>query len=135
MKKTNTLEYQRDERRIHWVVYHLIWCPRRRKPVLVADVAARCQELIESICAEHGWEIFSLFIQPTYVHLFVRVWPTNSPADVIKACKGITSLHLPREYPELRKLPSMWTRSYFASTAANVSQETVQRYIDAQKGS
>jgi REP element-mobilizing transposase RayT len=28
----------------------------------------------------------------------------------------------------------MWTRSYFAATAGTVSQETIQRYIDAQTG-
>jgi REP element-mobilizing transposase RayT len=27
-----------------------------------------------------------------------------------------------------------WTRSYFAATAGNVSQETIYRYIEAQKG-
>jgi REP element-mobilizing transposase RayT len=34
----------------------------------------------------------------------------------------------------LAELPSLWTRSYFASTAGNVSQETIRRYIEAQKG-
>ncbi len=34
--------------------------------------------------------------------------------------------------PALRKLPSTWTRSYLASTAGTVSQETIQRYIVAQ---
>jgi putative transposase len=32
------------------------------------------------------------------------------------------------------KLLSLWTRSYFASTAGNVSKETIQRYLEAQKG-
>ena len=41
-----SLEYQRDEHRVHLIVYHLIWCPRRRKPVLVDEVKARCEHLI-----------------------------------------------------------------------------------------
>ncbi|HEY9845056.1 MAG TPA: transposase, partial [Candidatus Caenarcaniphilales bacterium] len=53
---------------------------------------------------------------------------------VVKECKGITSYSLRREFPELLKLPSMWTRSYFASTAGNVSGQIIQRYIEAQKG-
>jgi len=52
----------------------------------------------------------------------------------VKECKGITSFHLRKEFPHLLKLPSTWTRSYCASTAGNVSQETIQRYIDAQTG-
>jgi len=46
--------------------------------------------------------------------------------------KGITSFHLRKEFPHLLKLPSTWARSYFASTAGNVSQQTIQRYIAAQ---
>ena len=128
------LEYQRDEHRVHLIVYHLIWCPRRRKPVLVNQIADRCEQLIAEKCSEKGWTILTLAIQPDHIHLFVRVWPNHGAAEVIKEVKGITSYHLRREFPALRKLPSMWTRSFFASTAGNVSQETIQRYIDAQKG-
>jgi len=127
-------DYQRDEHRIHLIVYHLIWCPKRRKPVLVGAVATRCRELIEAKCAEHGWDIRALAIQPDHIHLFVRAWPSDSAAEVVKECKGITSFALRREFPQLCKLPSMWTRSYFAATAGNVSQDTIQRYIDAQTG-
>jgi putative transposase len=97
-------------------------------------VAARCRELIEGKCAEHGWEILALALQPNHIHLFVRVWPSDNASEVVKECKSITSLHLRTEFPHLLKLPSMWTRSYFASTAGNVSQETNQRYIAAQTG-
>jgi putative transposase len=129
------LEYQRDEHRVHLIVYHLIWCPRRRKSMLVGKVKERCQQLIEEKCKEQGWLILSLAIQPDHIHIFVQVWPANSAADVVKQLKGITSFHLRKEFAEVTsKLPSLWTRSYFASTVGNVSKETIQRYIDAQKG-
>jgi putative transposase len=83
---------------------------------------ARCRELIEGKCAERGWIILALAIQPDHIHLFVRVWPSDSAAEAVKECKGVTSFALRKEFPQLRKLPSMWTRSYFASTAGNVSQ-------------
>jgi putative transposase len=129
-----THAYRREEHRVHLIIYHLIWCPRRRKPVLVGPVADRCRQLIEQKCEEHDWEVLSLAIQPDHIHLFVRVTPSDSAAEVTKECKGITSFHLRREFADLLKMPSMWTRSYFASTAGNVSQQTIQRYIDAQKG-
>jgi putative transposase len=128
------MEYQRDEHRVHLIVYHLIWCPKRRKAVLTGTIASACQSLIEAKCVEQGWQVLQLAIQPDHVHLFVRVWPTTSAAEVVKQCKGVTSHDLRQRYPELRKLPALWTRSYFASTAGNVSQETMQRYIAAQRG-
>jgi putative transposase len=127
-------EYRRDERLVHLITYHLIWCPRRRKPVLVGPVATRCQELIEGKCAEQGWQILALAIQPDHIHLFARVTPSDSPADVVKVCKGVTSFSLRREFAHLRNLPSMWTRSYFASTNSKVSQQTIQSYVATQKG-
>ncbi|WP_338248326.1 IS200/IS605 family transposase [Dictyobacter halimunensis] len=128
------LEYQRDEHHVHLIVYHLIWCPRRRKPVLAGNVAERCQQLIEEKCEEKGWTILTLAIQPDHIHLFVRCFPSTSAAEVVKECKGKTSLVLRKEFPSLLKLPSMWTRSYFASTAETISHDTIQKYRDAQKG-
>lgn len=129
------MEYKRDEHRVHLIVYHLIWCPKRRKAVLIGNIARDLRTFLEEKCAEKGWEILELAIQPDHVHLFLRVWPTDSVADVVKECKGATSFRLREKYPsELKRLPSLWTRSYFASTAGNVSQETIKRYIEAQKG-
>ena len=97
-------------------------------------MAQDCRRLIGAKCAEHGWHIEELAIQPDHVHLVVRVWPSDSAADVLKAVKGITAHELRAKYPQLRKMPSLWTRSYFASTARNISQEAIRRYIEAQKG-
>jgi putative transposase len=128
------MEYQRDEHRVHLIVFHLIWCPKRRKAVLAGKVAADCRKLIEAKCAEQGWHVENLAIQPDHVHLFVRAWPSDSAAEIVKEIKGVTSRELRAKHPELRRLPSLWTRSYFAATAGNVSQETIRRYIEAQKG-
>src|SRR5438094_774603 len=97
MKETVT-DYQRDEHRVHLIVYHLIWCPRRRKAVLTGAIATRCQEIIEEKCQEKGWVILSLAIQPDHIHLFVRVWPSDSASDVIKEVKGVTAFRLRREF-------------------------------------
>ena len=128
------LEYQRDEHRVHLIVYHLVWTPKRRKAVLTGTIATDCRKLIEQKCAEQGWKIIELAIQPDHIHLFVQVWPTISAAEVVKECKGLTSHELRKKYPILKRLPSMWTRSYFAATAGNVSSEAIRRYIAAQKG-
>lgn len=126
--------YQRDEHRIHLIVYHLVWTPKRRKPVLVGEVGQDCKTLIEQKCSEQGWTILELAVQPDHVHLFVRAWPLTSAAEIVKECKGVTSHELRKKYPFLKRMPSLWTRSYFAATAGNVSTEVIQQYIAAQKG-
>lgn len=120
---------------MYLVIYHLVWTPKRRKPLLIGKIRQDCEQFIREKCQEKGWKVLELTIQQDHVHLFVGVFPTISAAEVVKECKGTTSFMLRKKYPDLRKkLPSLWTRSYFAATAGNVSQETIQRYIAAQKG-
>jgi putative transposase len=129
------MDYQRDEHRVHLLIYHLVWCPKRRKPILTGQLKDRLIQLVEQKCAEKGWDIIEFAVQPDHVHLFVRVWPSDSVAEIVKELKGFTSFSLRQEFkPIVSKLPALWTRSYFAATAGNVSAETIQRYIEAQKG-
>ncbi len=129
------MEYQRDEHRLHLIVYHLVWTPKRRKPILVGDIAGDCRTLIQEKCEQRGWKIQELAIQPDHIHLLVQAFPEDSPAEIVKECKGITSFYLRKKYASiLNKLPSLWTRNYFVATAGNVSAETIKRYIEAQKG-
>ena len=127
-------DYQRDEHRVYLLNYHFVWTPKRRKAVLVGEVATECRAIIEQKCLERGWKILELDIQPDHIHLFVCIYPDESPSLVVKECKGITSFYLRKKYDTLKKLPSLWTRSYFVATAGNVSSETIQQYIAAQKG-
>lgn len=90
--------------------------------------------LIEAKCKEYGWHIIELAIQADHVHLFVEVFPTVPASEVVKQCKGVTSHELREKYPFLKKLPSLWIRSYFAAAAGNVSAETIKWYIEMQKG-
>jgi putative transposase len=129
------MDYQRDEHRVHLLIYHLVWCPKRRKPILTGQLKERLIQLVEQKCAEKGWDILEFAVQPDHVHLCVRVWPSDSVAEIVKELKGFTSFSLRQEFkPIVSKLPSLWTRSYFAATAGNVSAETIQRYLEAQKG-
>ena len=127
-------EYRHKRTSVTLLNYHFVWIPARRKKVLMGDVAKRLRELCVEVALEQEWTILNLAIQPDHVHLFVRVFPTNAASEVVKEVKGFTAHELRAKYPVLKRLPSLWTRSYFASTAGKVSQETIERYIAAQKG-
>lgn len=126
------MDYQHEQHSVHLVVYHIIWCPKRRRKVLVGPVHDRLKHIIHEVATEHDWEIIRLAIQPDHVHLFIRANPYTLPSDIPRLIKGRSSHHLRQEFPHLRKLPSLWTRSFFLSTAGNVSQEIIQKYIERQ---
>jgi putative transposase len=117
---------------VHLVVYHIIWCPKRRRKVLVGPIRNRLEQIVREVAAENDWTVLELAIQPDHVHLLIRADPNTLPSDIPRHIKGRSSHHLRQEFPPLRKLPSMWTRSFFLSTAGNVSQETIRKYIERQ---
>lgn len=125
-------DYTHELHTVHLFIYHIIWCPKRRRRVLVGPVHDRLKQLIQEVVDENGWQIIELAIQPDHVHLFLRCNPYTLPTDVARAIKGRSSHHLRKEYPHLLKMPSLWTRSTFYSTAGNVSSEIIQQYIQKQ---
>lgn len=128
------MEPRVDGHHVHLVVYHLVWCSKRRKPVLVGPVAQRLKDIIGERVAELGWETISLDVQPDHVHLFLRGNTRTPVHQIIHAIKGRSSRLLLQEFPVLKKLPALWTHSYYCGSAGNVSSATIQQYIEAQKG-
>lgn len=127
--------YRSNAGAVFTLKYHLVWCPKYRKPLLVGAVAARLKELLETKAAEIGATIHALEIMPDHVHLFVESDPTRAPAHITAQFKGFTSRILRQEFSHLRsRLPALWSRSYYIGSVGHVSAATVQRYIENQKG-
>jgi len=127
-------EYRRNPHSVTLINYHFVWCPKRRKTVLTGKIAHRLQEIIFELCTENNWRLIALEIMPDHVHLFLNADPEFAPSVIIKRIKGRASHHLRKEYPELKKLPTLGRPSYFVATAGNVSTDTIKKYIENQKG-
>ncbi|MGI2906418.1 IS200/IS605 family transposase [Tolypothrix sp. VBCCA 56010] len=112
------------------VNYHFVWIPKRRRKVLTGAISTRIRQIFLELAIEKGWDILALEVAPDHIHLFVSVKPTDTPHLVVKAFKGHSSYYLRKEFPELLKMPSLWTSSYFVSTAGNVSSEAIRKYIE-----
>ncbi len=110
--------------------YHFVWIPKRRKKVLTGNISTRLKQIFLDLAVEKGWDILALEVAPDHVHLFVSVKPTDTPHLIVKSFKGRSSNYLRKEFPELKKLPTLWTNSYFVSTAGNVSSAVIKRYIE-----
>ena len=120
---------------VHLIVCHIIFCPKSRRNILVDLIRERLQHIMREVAAANTWSVIELAIQPDHVHVFMRSNPRTLPIDIARLIKGRSS-HLLREaYPLLKRMPSLWTRSSFYSTAGNVSSETIQQYIERQGNS
>ena len=113
--------------------YHFVFCLRyRRKLFLIDGFEARFKELVTQICEQNDMVILAMECHIDHCHLFVNAPPTLSAADIMKIIKGNTSRQLKQEFFSNVDM-QMWTRSYFVSTAGDVSNATIQRYVEEQK--
>lgn len=127
-------EYKHTKTTVSLINYHFVFCPRyRRKIFNIEGVEERFKELTISECKRVGIEILALECHVDHVHIFVSVLPTMGIPSIMQQIKGATSHRLREEFPQLKAMPSLWTRSYFVSTAGNVSSETIKWYVDTQK--
>lgn len=127
--------YSHENTCVHLMNYHFVFCPKYRKHILVDKVKMRLEELIAEKVNELGCEIIELKVMPDHVHLFLGAIPILTPNKIIGQIKGYSSKRIREEFDSVKRtLPSLWTRSYFVSTAGNVSSNTIQRYIEEQTG-
>lgn len=127
-------QYRRTSTTVSLINCHFVFCPRyRRKIFLKSEVEEGFKALVQEVCEKLKIVIVALECDKDHTHMFLHALSTLSPAEIMAKGKGITSEKLCEEFPHLRHLPSLWTRSYFVSTAGNVTSET-DRWNNKKQG-
>jgi putative transposase len=127
-------EYRKTKTTVSLINYHFVFCPRYRRKIFdISGVEDGFKELVKQICKDLDIEVIAMECDTDHAHLFLNCLPTMSPADVMHKIKGITSREIRKDFVILSKMPSLWTRSYFISTAGTVSSETIKQYVKSQK--
>lgn len=128
------MKYKNINNVVYSCKYHVVWCPKYRRKVLVNGVDARLKVLIPEICEEHKIDLIEMEIMPDHVHLLVEVNPQFGIHKAVKQIKGRTSRILRDEFDFLRsRLPTLWTNSYFVSTVGGAPLSEIKQYIENQK--
>ena len=116
------------------VSYHVIFCPKYRRKVLVSGVDVRLKVILQEKAEKHGVFIEKLEVMPDHVHLFIKSNPKLSIHSIVSKLKGYSAFILRKEFPYLKsKLPCLWTRSYYVETIGSISEKTIKQYIENQK--
>jgi putative transposase len=119
---------------IYRCVYHVVWCPKYRRPVITDNVDTRLQQIIRDVCAERDAPVIELETMPDYVHLLVTCDPQYGIHRLVKQLKGRSSRLLRREFPALcTRIPTLWTNSYFVATVGGTTLEIVKQYVANQR--
>jgi putative transposase len=127
-------EYRSNHNVTYTCRYHVVFCPKYRRKVLTPPIDERLKTILMEQIERWGQELIEMEVMPDHVHLLVGCDPQFGIHRLIKLLKGYSSHQLRQEYPALkRRLPSLWTNSYFCATVGGVTLETVKRYVETQK--
>jgi len=130
----NRIAYKSNRNVYYSCKYHIVWCPKYRRKVLIEAVAERLAQIIREVCSEHEAEVLSLDIQSDHVHLLVECDPHFGIHRLVRLIKGRSSRFLRQEFPVLkRKLLTLWKNSYFVSTVGGAPLSVMKQYIEKQK--
>lgn len=128
-------EYHASAHLVYSCQYHVIFCPKYRRKILINSIYNRLVEIFAEIAQKHQFKIIEQEIMPDHVHLLIDVNPRFGIMQALTKLKAVSSRTLRKEFPSLKtRLPSLWTRSAFISSVGAVTLEVVKRYIEQQKG-
>src|SRR5919109_2795481 len=96
--------YARNAGAVFSLTYHLVFCPKYRKAVLVGPVAERLKVLLAAKAQELKATLHTLEVMPDHVHMFVESDPGMAPAKLAAQFKGYTSRILRQELCFARKV-------------------------------
>ena len=114
--------------------YHVVWCPKYRRKVLVDGIDERLKAIIRSVVAERDAAVIEMEVMPDHVHLLVEVDPQFGIHRLVRLLKGRSSRLLRQEFPRLRsRLPTLWTNSYFLATVGGAPLAVIKQYIENQE--
>lgn len=128
------MKYKSNNNVVYSCKYHVVWCPKYRRKVLVDGIDTRLKELINESCENINVDIIEMEIMPDHVHLLIEVDPQFGLNRAVRHIKGYTSHALRTEFPKLKsRLPTLWTNSYFVSTVGGAPLSAIKQYIEDQK--
>jgi putative transposase len=114
--------------------FHVIFCPKYRRHVLVEGVDVRLKEIIAELAKELKFEVEEIEIMPDHVHLLIDCDPQFGIHRIVKMIKGRSSRLLREEFHWLKsRIPTLWTNSYFVATVGGAPLEVIKKYIADQK--
>jgi putative transposase len=130
------VDYKSNNNVVYSCKYHVVWCPKYRRSVLSGDVEKRLKTILRETAREKRADVLELEVLPDHVHLLIEVDPQYGIHRMVRQLKGRSSHILRREFPSLTtRLPTLWTHSYFVSTAGGAPLAGIKQYIENQKRS
>ena len=124
---------RRTSHAVYEAEYHLVWCPKYRRKILVGDIQRRVKELFLEIASQFDFEIEECEIAEDHIHILISFPPRYSVSKVVGILKSISGSKIFKEYPKVKKKlwgGHFWEQGYFFRTVGeHVTEDVIKNYI------
>ena len=128
--------FRRLSHTIYECKYHLIFCPKYRRPILKDEVREYVRGEISSLLRQkEGIEIIEMNVQSDHIHLIVWIPPKYAVSQVMGYLKGKLAIRLFQRYEQLGKQfwgRHLWGRGYCVSTVG-IDEQRIREYVKWQE--
>ena len=80
--------YAKNAGAVFSLKYHIVWCPKYRRSVLVAPVDKRLKQLLREIADNTDMTVLAMEVMPDHVHVFAETDVRRAPAEIAAKFKA-----------------------------------------------
>ena len=128
--------FRRLSRTIYECKYHLVFCPKYRRPILKDEIREYVRGEISNLLRQkEGVEIIEMNVQSDHMHLVVWIPPKYAVSAVMGYLKGKLAIRLLQRYERLGKQfwgRHVWGRGYCVSTIG-IDEQRIREYVQWQE--
>lgn len=135
MRKEKLYQHRRHNKNL--LMVHLIFVTKYRKKIFFGALQDDVKQYIFETAKEHHWYVKRIETDKDHLHLLLQYNPIDSITEIVQMLKQYsTYLAWKNHAPVLSKIywkrKTLWSSGYFAASVGQVSQATIEHYIENQ---
>jgi len=126
--------YRKENNKVFSCQYHIVFCPKYRRHVLVDGISTVLKGFIRDKQVEFGYVLLGVEITDDHVHVVVDIPPTVTIMSIVDKIKDGSARILRSKFPDLKsRIPCMWTKNCFIATVGSSSVKEILAFIELQR--
>lgn len=130
-------QYQHRRHNKNLLMVHLIFVTKYRKPILTGGFWDDIKQYIFGTCVRHHWYIRKMETDQDHIHILLQYNSTDSVTEIASILKQHSTYLAWKNHSSILrhrywKERTLWSNGYFAASIGQVSQSTIEHYIEHQ---
>ena len=127
--------YQHRRHNKKLLMAHIILVTKYRKKLFFGSFRNDVKQYIYDTCVNHHWYVKRMETDKDHIHILLQYDPTDCITDIIRTLKQHSTYYAWKYHGDMLKQHYwknriLWLDGYFAASIGQVSQTTIEHYIE-----